>query len=595
MKKFLQQILASFLGSLAGLFFFFALSTTGLIIFFLILLFSDTTPQIENQSALVFNLGSQIKDNHSDTDLENLLSEDTKEKLTVRQITEAINKAAENDKIVALFLDGSKGNINLGYGSLTEIKIALENFKNSGKKIFTYNVSAGEKDYFLTSMADEASLNPMGLMEMNGLGTSPLFFADALQKYGIGVQVLRVGKFKSAVEPFTRNNYSPESRQQTAELLTDIWNFYLKQVTENRDLTRGQINNIADNRGILKAQEAKELKLIDQVAYLDNVVSKLKEVTNTKDQDSFRKIGIKSYLEATESKSISKNKIAILYIEGGIVDGKGKIGEVGSVRFTKQIQKIRENKDIKGIVVRINSPGGSALASELILRELQLTAQEKPIIISMGDVAASGGYWIATAGEKIFANDSTITGSIGVFGLLFNLEKITQNNGINTDVVKTNEFADIGNGFKVKTPAELKVLQTSVEQTYDLFLNKVAKARNLPKEKVAEIAQGRVWSGEDAQQIGLVDEIGGLDSALEYLSAQLDLGDDYQVEEYPEKRSLEAELLEKLSETKMGNELTNYNNLAQLIWQFNSDLELQEILTNPYQVYTILPFKLNIE
>lgn len=595
MKKFLQQILASFLGSLAGLFFFFALSTTGLIIFFLILLFSDSTPQIENQSALVFNLGSQIKDNHSDTDLENLLSEDTKEKLTVRQITEAINKAAENDKIVALFLDGSKGNINLGYGSLTEIKIALENFKNSGKKIFTYNVSAGEKDYFLTSMADEASLNPMGLMEMNGLSTSPLFFADALQKYGIGVQVLRVGKFKSAVEPFTRNNYSPESRQQTDELLTDIWDFYLKQVTENRDLTRGQINNIADNRGILKAQEAKELKLIDQVAYLDNVVSKLKEVTNTKDQDSFRKIGIKSYLEATESKSISKNKIAILYIEGAIVDGKGKIGEVGSVRFTKQIQKIRENKDIKGVVVRINSPGGSALASELILRELQLTAQEKPIIISMGDVAASGGYWIATAGEKIFANDSTITGSIGVFGLLFNLEKITQNNGINTDVVKTNEFADIGNGFKVKTPAELKVLQSSVEQTYDLFLNKVAKARNLPKEKVAEIAQGRVWSGEDAQQIGLVDEIGGLDSALEYLSAQLDLGDDYQVEEYPEKRSLEAELLEKLSETKMGNELTNYNNLAQLIWQFNSDLELQEILTNPYQVYTILPFKLNIE
>jgi protease-4 len=595
MKKFFQQILASFLGSLAGLFFFFALSTGGLIIFLLILLFSESIPQIDNQSALVFNLDSYIKDNHSDTELENLLSEGTQEKLTVRQITEAINKGAKDPRIVALFLDGSQGNLNLGFASLTEIKTALDNFKSQGKKIFAYNVSAGEKDYFLTSMADEASLNPMGLMEMNGFAASQLFFANSFEKYGIGVQVLRVGQFKSAVEPFTRNNYSQENRQQTAELLTDIWNFYLTEIAKNRNLTKEKINNIANNQGILKSEEAHKLNLIDQVAYLDNVTTQLKEVTNSQNEDSFRKIDITSYLQATKSKSQTKDKVAILYIEGLIVDGKGRIGEVGSERFIEQIQKIRQNKEIKGVVVRINSPGGSALASELILRELQLTAQAKPIIVSMGDFAASGGYWIATVGEKIFASKTTITGSIGVFGLLFNLEKISQNNGISNDVVKTNELADIDNSFKAKSPAELAILQSTVEQIYNSFLEKVAQARSLPKEKVAEIAQGKIWSGEDAQQIGLVDEVGGLDSALQYLSAKLDLSADYQVEEYPEKRSLEVELLKKFSEAKISHELNNSTHLAQLIWQLNSDLALKEIFHNPRQIYTILPFKLNIE
>lgn len=594
-KDFFKQVLASFLGNLAGFLVFFAIGTGGLILLLLIILFSDTTPQLENNSALVFNLESQIKDSNSDTDIESLFSPETTDKLTLRQITTAINLATEDDKIVALFLNGNSGNINLGYASLSEIKTALENFKKSGKKIFAYHVSAGEKDYFLSSLADDISLNPMGLMEMNGLSSSQLFFADFLNKYGIGVQVLRVGKFKSAVEPFTRNNLSEENQLQTLNLLTDLWDYYTEQVSQNRNLTEGQINNIADNQGILKAEDAQKLKLIDHVAYFDETKQKLKEITNSQDKDSFRKIGIKNYLSATQSNKINNNKIAILYIEGNIVAGEGRTGEVGSDRFVKQIAKIRENKDIKGVVVRINSPGGSALASELILRELQLTAQKKPVVISMGDVAASGGYWIATAGEKIFASDTTITGSIGVFGLLFNLEEIGQKNGINNDVVKTNKFSDLNNGFKAKTPAELEIIQNSIEEIYNLFLTKVAESRNLPKEKVAEIAQGRVWSGEDAQKIGLVDDIGGLDTALKYLSDKLDLADNYQVEEYPEKRSLETELLTKLSDANLKNNLDNSSYLAQLLWQLNSELDLQEIVNNSHQIYTILPFKLNIE
>ena len=289
-----------------------------------------------------------------------------------------------------------------------------------------------------------------------------------------------------------------------------------------------------------------------------------------------------------------KIKIAILYLEGTIVKGQGRIGEIGSDRIASQIAKIRRNNDIKGVVVRINSPGGNAIASELIARELNLTAQTKPIVISMGDVAASGGYWIATAGEKIFANDTTVTGSIGVFGLLVNLEKLAQDNGINSQVIKTNQFADLTNNFQPKTPAELEILQNSVEKTYDLFLNKVARARNLPKEKVAEIAQGRIWSGKDAHQIGLVDEIGGLDNALKYLSDKLALGDNYQVQEYPEKRNWETELLNKLTEAQIKSNLTNSTDLTKLIWQLNSELELKGIITNSSPIHTILPFKLNI-
>lgn len=596
MKKFLQQTFASFVGSLAGLFFFFALSGGGLLIFFLALLLSNNTPKIENQSALVFNLNAQISDAQADSSLSSLISSDTVPTLTLRDITTAINKASKDDRITALYLDGSRGNLTAGYASLTEIRTALENFKASGKKIIAYNVSQGEKDYFLTSIADEINLNPIGAMEMNGFASSQLFFASGLEKYGIGLQVTRVGKFKSAVEPFTRNNFSPESKIQTSELLDDLWDSYLENIIKNRPLKTGEINNIADNKGILQAQEAKDLKLVDQLIYQDEIIDRLKTITNSTTEDSFRQITIRDYLSANvASDTANTNKIAILYVEGSIVDGEGRISEVGSTRFVSEIRKIRANKDVKAVVVRINSPGGSAVASELILRELQLTAKEKPLVISMGDVAASGGYWIATAGERIFASNQTVTGSIGVFGLLFNVENITKKNGINNDVIKTNNFADLNNTFKPKTEAELAIIQQSVDNIYELFLARVSKARNIPIPKVAEIAQGRVWSGKSALKIGLVDEIGGLDSSLEYLNEKLELNNNYEVVSYPESRTWEVELLNRLSDSKIGKNLTDKETLAHLIWELNTELNLKEILENPHQIYSILPYKLNIK
>lgn len=594
MKKFLQQTFASFVGSIAGLFFFLILSGGGLLIIFIALL-ADDSPKIENQSALVFNFNARISDAPMNS-LSSLIGGNTTQNLSLRDVIFAINEASKDNRITALYLDGSQGNISAGYGSLSEIRTALENFKASGKKIIAYNVSPNERDYYLTSIADEIHMNPIGSMEMNGLAISQLFFASALEKYGIGSQIIRVGKYKSAVEPFTRNNFSKESQLQNTELLDDLWDSLLEGYIKNRPLKIGEFNNIADNKGFLQAKTAQDLKLVDQLNTEEQIIEQLKTITNSKKEDSFRQISIADYIIAVENaQTIKNNKIAILYLEGTIVDGEGTMTDVGSTRFVREIRNIRQDEDIKGVVVRINSPGGSAVASELILQELQAMAKEKPVVISMGDVAASGGYWIATAGERIFANDTTVTGSIGVFGLLFNIENIANKNGINNDVIQTNKFADLNNSFKPKTEAEIAILEQGINQIYDLFLERVAQARNLPVEKVAEIAQGRVWSGKSAQKIGLVDEIGGLDKSLEYLNEKLKLNNNYQVVSFPESSSWQVELINRLSSSQINKNLTDKETLIKMIWELNTELNLQQIVENPHQIYSILPYKLNIK
>jgi protease-4 len=595
MNKFLQQTLASFIGSVTGIIFLIFLGSGSLILFFVGLILLEDKPQIEDQSALVFDLSSPIKDRESDLILESLLSPEDAESLTLRQVTEAIKKASKDQRITGLFLDGSKGKISTGYAYLTEIRSALETFKKTGKKIIAYNINYGEKDFFLSSVADTIIINPIGLVEINGFSSPQLFFAQALEKYGIGVQVIRVGKYKAAVEPFTRNNYSPENEQQTQELLTNLWSNYLADVSKNRKIKSEQIEVIANNNPILYPEEAKQLGLIDQIAHADEVNNYLQEITESKGQDSFKQISLKQYWEATEEINYQQNKIAILYVEGLIVTGKGGIEQVGSKYYAEQIKKIRKNEAIKAVILRINSPGGSAIASELILRELQLTAQEKPVIVSLGNVAASGGYWLATAGEKIFAEKATITGSIGVFGILLNLEELAENNGINYDVVKTDQFADLDTGFRAKTEAELNLYQENVDKIYNLFLEKVATSRNLNQAKVMAVAQGRVWSGEQAKKVGLIDEIGGLQASIDYTVDKLGLGDDWQIEEYPEKRTWETELTKKLLEAKLQQKINNPQMIAFALSQLQSELEIQEIIENPEQIYAILPFKIDIK
>jgi len=334
------------------------------------------------------------------------------------------------------------------------------------------------------------------------------------------------------------------------------------------------------------------------VAYFDEVVADIRKLTGQEKEkndgkQSFRQMSLEAYSEVQKDKKDSGEKIAVLYAEGEIVDGLGDKGEIGSDRYGRELRKLRENNDIKAVVLRINSPGGSASASDVILREIYLLNQKKPVTISMGNVAASGGYWIATGGRKIFAEETTITGSIGVFGLLFNIQEIANKNGLKWDTVKTGKLADFGTNTRPQTPEELKIYQGFVNQIYDLFIARVANARKLPPEKVKSIAQGRVWSGGRAKSLGLVDQIGGLESAIAYTAEAAKLGKNWQIVEYPEPKTLETELILRFLKSQI---LTSSKDPLAAQWlTFKKELEKLGNFNDPQGIYTILPFTLDIK
>ncbi len=593
MRQFLKQTFASIIGTVLGLTIFLSLGA-GSILLLVIVLANLQEPLVKEKSILVFNLSTVVKDSYSSTSLSQILNSEDKQTLRLRQVIEAIKEASNDDKIKGIFLDGrNTSNLN-GYASLTEIRAALGEFKAKGKKIIAYANDWSEKNYFLASIADQIMINPMGTLEINGLVSEPIFLAGALEKYGVGVQVVRVGSYKSAVEPFTRSNLSPENKQQLQILLGDIWGGFLKTVGKSRQIDVNHLQEITDNQGVIRAGQAKSEKLVDNVVYYDQALAELKTLSGTK-ADNFSPINLENYLDyAVDNNTREKsNKIAILYAEGSIADGQGNVNEIGGDKFAGEIRSIKEDDSIKAVVLRINSPGGSATASDVILREVKLLQLKKPVIISMGNVAASGGYWIATGGEYIFAENDTITGSIGVFGLLLNLQKVANNNGITWDVVKTGKLADLSSSTRPKTDQELSIYQQEVNKIYTLFLEKVSTSRHLTKERVNEIAQGRVWSGYQAQKIGLVDQIGGLQLAIKYAAQAAKLGDDWQIEEYPEKRSWKTILLNRISKTQRQN-MSN-DPLTQKWETIKEDWQFVKTLNDPKGIYLILPHNLKID
>ncbi|MGB5596160.1 MAG: signal peptide peptidase SppA [Crocosphaera sp.] len=590
--NFVKQTLASLIGTLAGLFLFATLGVSGLVILLIALASADSEPTIKDKSVLFFDLSTQIQDREPLVNIREILSEQTSSVLTLSQVIQNIEKASKDNRIKAIFLDGSKASSGSGYATFNEIREALIKFKESGKKIIAYDVNVSEQEYYLMSLADTIIVNPMGLMELNGLGIEPLFFTGAFDKYGIGVQVVRVGNYKSAVEPYTRTNLSPANREQLQILLGNIWNNFLKNVGESRNINPNNIQKIADSQGVFYPQEAQKLGLIDQVDYRDKAISLLKEITDNQEQ-SLRQVSLNRYIDIPVTgidNNSSDNKIAVVYMEGAIVDGIGNKQQVGGNRFANILRKIRENEQVKAVVIRINSPGGSATASDVILREIELIQETKPVIISMGNVAASGGYWIATGGQRIFAQPNTITGSIGVFGILLNVQEIANNNGITWDVVKTGKLADLGTATRPKTEQELAIYQKSVNRIYDLFLEKVAKSRNISKEKVASIAQGRVWSGEEAKNIGLVDSFGGLDAAIQYAVEKNKLGKDWEIQEYPSSQGFAEFFIKKTLDEDMQNNEVALDTLTQEFLKFQEELKVIQNFNDPRQVYSILPF-----
>ncbi len=604
MRQFLKQTFASMIGSLAGFILFFTLGTGGLIFLLIAAASRDTGPQVKDKSVLVFDQSLSITDTDPTSSTSEAIGEalsgDETASITLRTVLDTLEKARKDERIVAVYLDGSKTSTgsDTGLATLKEVREALERFRKSGKKIIAYDVDLGEKEYYLSSVADTVILNPMGAMEINGFSSQPLFYTGALQKYGVGVQVLRVGKYKSAVEPFLLKKLSLENRQQTQSLLNDLWSEFLTTVSKSRKTTPQQLQAIADTQGELMATQARQRGLVDQVAYLDQVVADLKKLTGSDEDDkSFKQINFATYsnVESNDSKKSSDNKVALVYADGEIVDGQGGAQQVGGDSFARQLRQLRLDEDVKAVVLRINSPGGSATASEVIQREVRLIREKKPVIVSMGDYAASGGYWIATGANHIFAEPSTITGSIGVFGLQFNVQKLANDNGITWDVVKTGRYADSSTVSRPKTPQELAIAQRSVNQIYYQFLNKVAESRKLPTQRVAQIAQGRVWSGQDAKQLGLVDDLGGIEDAINYAAKQAKLGNNWELQEYPEVRSLEERILKTFTDEASTQKAEQANPLTAEFMKLQADLALLKMMNDPRGVYARLPFNWRIE
>lgn len=605
MRQFLKQTLASAVGSLAGLILFFTLGTGGLLFLLIAAASRDQGPQVRDKSVLVFDLSLNISDTDPSSStseaIEEALSGEQANSVTLRTVLDSLDKAAKDKRIVALYLDGSQSSSGSGTGlaTLREVREALERFRATGKKIIAYDVDLGKQQYYLSSVADTVILNPMGSLEFNGFSSQQLFYAGALEKFGIGVQVIRVGKYKSAVEPFILKKLSPENRQQTQTLLSNLWGEFLSSVGKSRKIDPQQLQALANNQGEFMASEALTQRLVDKVAYQDEVVADLKKLTGSSEKEnSFRQIRLTTYAKV-KNKDIkersSGNKIALVYAEGEIVNGQGGVQQVGGDSFARQMRRLRQDDGVKAVVLRINSPGGSVTGSDVIQREVQLTRQKKPVIVSMGNYAASGGYWIATAANHIFAEPSTITGSIGVFGLQFNVQKLANSNGLAWDVVKTSRYADSSTVSRPKTPQELAIAQKSVNQIYNQFLNKVAQSRKIPKPKVAQIAQGRVWSGQDAKKLGLVDEIGGIDQAIEYAAKQAKLGNDWELQEYPKVRSLEERIFKKLTDEASARNGTQLDPLTAEFQKLQDDLAILKSMNDPRGIYARLPFNWDIK
>jgi protease-4 len=616
MRQFLKYTLASFTGSLLFFILLTLLLGVGAIGLVGVLVASvareATAPEVEKDSVLVYNLSTLITDSEDIPDPGSFLFEGpSPPQLTLREALVAIDAAATDDHIVGLFLQGDAF-MGIGLASQMELYQAIERFRESGKPIIAYDISWTEQEYYLASQADTIYLNPFGDVEMNGFYAETMYQAEALEKLGVGVQVTRVGKYKSAVEPLIRDSMSPEEREQTQRLLQDLWQTMLADTAAPRSLQPQQLQTIANQQGFLFGEEAKTQNLVDEIAYEDEVLVALRQITgeqpadgesaDAEDETSFRHINLTRYADMVEDDLQTRrasDQIALVYAEGPIVDGEAGSGfgqpqVIAGNTLARQLRQLRYDDDVKAVVLRVNSPGGSATASEVILREVRLLKEAgKPVVVSMGNVAASGGYWIASLADSIVAEPTTITGSIGVFSLFVNLETLGDKVGINWDGVKTAELADIFTSSRPKTDQELAILQKAVDQIYDEFLARVVEGRDLPLETVADIAQGRVWSGKSAQQLGLVDELGGLDRAIALAAELAELEDDWQLQQYPE-----ADEWQRFFETFLTQGFASPSTVDPISTQINrllDDLSLVRTLNDPQGIYLLMPFTLRVE
>ncbi len=592
---------------------------------------SSKPTRVADGAILVVDLDQAFSDAPAQSPQRSFLDEafgEGRNQVPLRSAITALTAAGTDDRISGVLLRGSvpSDGYTSGYAALREFRAAIRQFRQSKKPVHAYFVNPQTRDYYVGSAASVVTLDPFGSLLLPGLASEQIFLAGFFEKYGIGVQVSRVGRFKAAVEPFTRRDMSPENRQQVESYLGDLWSEVKRGIAESRGVDTLLLQQIVEADGLILPDDAKAANLVDRVAYFDQVLDDLQNVSGKSratddlptpkdstrdaemalllDRPSLPQIALADYAPiavTTESMPGASQVVAIVYAEGDIVDGEGGVGMIGGDALARELRRVRANAKVKAVVLRVNSPGGSAIASEKIQRELALMRTKKPVVVSMGTVAASGGYWISTAASLVFAQPNTITGSIGVFSLVPNIKELAAKNGVTFDMVKTGRFADLFTLSRPRTDAELAVLQRGTDAVYAAFLQRVATARKLAIDSVERIAEGRVWSGHEALRIGLVDSIGGLDAALRSAATLARITGDYDVQEFPRKKS-STKILSDMFDNKpepvaslsTSAVLAGRGVAQSLARDLVREMELLLSYNDPRGVYARMPFVLRI-
>jgi protease-4 len=558
---------------------------------------TSKAPAVENKSVLVIDLSVPISDAPPEFTASQLLSElsnQENQRVTLRDLLRSISLAATDERVSGIFLTGNVSPVNYssGLAALHEVRDALIRFKQSKKPIYAHLVVPFTRTYYVASVADKIYLDREEGMAVSGLVSQQLRFASLLKKFGIGMQVTKQGKYKSAVEPFLLDNSSPENTEQVQALLSDFWDEITTGIEQARQIPSGTLQKLISEKGLIDADTALQQKLVTDLQPLTKIMDDLKQkFAEDSKNNTFRQISVANYLAAIDGRIRTPEKgpkVGIIYAEGDIVDGEGDATSVGGDKFARAIRKFRFDPDIKAIVLRVNSPGGSVLASEVMRSEVEATQKAKPVVVSMGTVAASGGYWISTPANRLFADPGTITGSIGVFGLIPNIQKLANDNGVFWNPVETTPYADLFSISRPKTDAELGVIQKAIDRVYEDFLRHVADARNLPVDQVKEIAQGRVWSGTQAVKLHLVDEIGGLQSAVSYAGKLADIGENPRITEYPAKKDLSEKLQELFKNTERP-PVSKLDPINRGLKVLETELQTFTHLNDPQGVYALLP------
>lgn len=550
-KTFLAALLALVVGSLLLLFI-----TIGF--FSAIASLSDQPVEVKSNSVLMLKLNKQIVDRKENNPLEDLDMPGfvSKSTLGLNQILRSIEKAKTDDRIKGIYINTT--DINAGYATVEEIRNALIDFKTSGKFIYAYADVISQKAYYLSTTADSVVLNPQGLFDFRGISSNRMFYKRAMDKLGVEMQIVRGknNKFKSAVEPFMYDKMSDASRAQLSLVLNSIWGHILNGISETRNISVDDLNQYADKVMTLRgADKAKEAGFFDNLKYKDQVIDDLRELTGTAREKDVPTISISKYSKVpkkSDGKGLAKKKLAVIYAQGEIDSGQSDAYAINSEEISKAVREARTDSTIKAVVLRVNSPGGSAFGSEVIWREVALTQATKPVIISMGDLAASGGYYISCPADTILASPTTITGSIGIFGMIPNAgELLNDKIGITFDQVKTNKHSDMPVIYRKMTTFEKNLMQEHVEKGYQTFLSRVADGRKTTPEAIDKIGQGRIWSGANGIENGLVDGIGGLNDAIAIAAQKAGL-ERYRTVELPKQKDPFEELIKNLtSEAKI--------------------------------------------